>query len=519
MALRVTASDLDKEAGEARLILRRAGLPEALTAVDAGSFGTTPLNLTALDAVSQAVAAALSLSRLPEAQDLPGTCLGLALAEEAADRLGALVEVREPPEGAGLSLKDYQDIAKKDSGGVLTALAKDAAAFVRFYGAHPDGRRRVTRDSEAVCALASYFRLAARLLRRFGGDRLEAETTRLKFSGGACSRISAEEPSQLLPVSFDDIVGNAEFVAAGTRLCRDVAGFDLKAGRNPKKVRNQILFVLGTPGCGKTVTAHAIGNYFLGLCQKSGIPARLRVIRRTDWASSYQNASASRLLEIFREEVFDFGGVSGVYWPDIDTAFAARGDSDIRQEEKANLGTIFGILDGTIGPRNGKWFMVCDANTLHMDEATISRISQAPIRALGPTAPEDFVKLLRDVKLRGKGPWLTLTEEEWGGIGRLCVEGKLSGRSVDNLSGRILTAIEDFDEPDEYFTLPLEEKEKLIAELSRKVDAARIKDLIDKHSRFEDEAQRRSEEERFQSRVREIRFHLSAQRAALTPSP
>ena len=146
------------------------------------------------------------------------------------------------------------------------------------------------------------------------------------------------------------MVGNAELIKAGTRLARDIAGFDLKEGKNPKGIRNQIIFALGTPGCGKTVTSHALGNHFLGLCKKAGIPARMRVIRRTDWASSYQNQSASRLLEIFQEEVFKFDGICGVYWPDIDTAFAARGDADIRQEEKANLSAIFGILDGTIGP-------------------------------------------------------------------------------------------------------------------------------------------------------------------------
>ncbi|MFA6318979.1 MAG: hypothetical protein WC943_16335, partial [Elusimicrobiota bacterium] len=208
-------------------------------------------------------------------------------------------------------------------------------------------------------------------------------------------------------------------------------------------------------------------------------------------------------------------GVSGVYWPDIDTAFAARGDADIRQEEKANLGTIFGILDGTIGPKNGKWFLLCDANSLHMDEATLSRLAQAPIRALGPETGADYVRLLRDIKLRGKGAWLKASEDEWRVVGERCLAEKLSGRSVDNLAGRILTEIEDFTEPPEYFSMDFAGKAKVIAELSRTVTAGRVLELIGEHVRFERSAQARAEEERFRGRVEEIRFHLSAQRAAL----
>ena len=351
---------------------------------------------------------------------------------------------------------------------------------------------------------------------------LEIETPRLRLTGLRAAAAAAEEPSDLLPVTFDDIVGNEEYVKAGRRLVRDVAGFDLKAGENPKKLRNQVLFVLGSPGCGKTVTAHAIGNYFLGLCKKAELPSRVRVIRRTDWASSYQNQSANRLLEIFREEVFSAPGVCGVYWPDIDTAFAARGDSEIRQEEKSNLSAIFGILDGTIGPKNGRWFLICDANTLRMDAATMSRLSQQPLRALGPVAPADYVKLLKDVKLRGKEPWLPIAPEEWGKIGERCVAEKLSGRSMDALAGRVLTEMEDFDEPEEYFTLPFADKQKLIAQLSNKITAARIDALITEHVKFERESQAKADTERFVDRVKEIRFHLSAQQAAIglgAPAP
>ena len=109
-----------------------------------------------------------------------------------------------------------------------------------------------------------------------------------------------EEERELLPVWPTDIVGNQEVLDAGLDLARAVAGFDLARGENPRKLRNPVLFMLGAPGCGKTVTAHAIGNFFLDLCQRHKIPARFRIIRRTDWASHYQNRSANELLRIFK---------------------------------------------------------------------------------------------------------------------------------------------------------------------------------------------------------------------------
>ncbi|HAH06444.1 MAG TPA: hypothetical protein DCM05_07945 [Elusimicrobia bacterium] len=519
MKLILDSKALEAELAQAQRRLAAAGLPGTLASVDPGAFGTTPLNLQALDALAQALATSLAAAKAPETAGLPPSYFGVVFAEEAADRLRGLGDFSDPPEGAGLKPDQYRELAASPPDALLETMLEDCASFLRFYQKHPDSAKRLTRDAEAARCLHSHLRLMARLLRRLSPEPADArlDTPRLRFTGTRAAPLGGEEPGGLLPLTFDDIVGNEEFVKAGKRLARDVAGFDLKAGENPKKVRNQVLFVLGTPGCGKTATAHAIGRYFLDLCGKAGLEARIRVIRRTDWASAYQNQSANTLLDIFKNEVFNAPGVCGVYWPDIDTAFAARGDSDIRQEEKSILGTLFGILDGTVGPRNGRWFLICDANTLNMDEATLSRISQNPIKALGPTRPEDFVRLLRDVKLKGKEAWMPITPAQWQALGERCVAEKLSGRAADHLAGRILTEMEDFEEPDEYFSMTLEQKRKLIAELSRPVGSERVLQMIEEYCRFERDSQRKSEEARFQNRVKEIRFHLSAQRAALGP--
>jgi hypothetical protein len=323
-----------------------------------------------------------------------------------------------------------------------------------------------------------------------------------------------EEATELLDVRRGDVVGNAEVMEAALRLARAVASFDLVEGRNPRQIDNPILFVLGSPGCGKTVTAHAVGREFLELCQASGLPARFRVIRRTDWASHYQNKSASDLLRIFREEVFGFHGVCGAYWPDIDTAFAARGDPGMRAEEKANLSTLFGLLDGTVGPRNGKWFLICDANYMQMDDAMVSRLTQDPKIAKGPENAADYIRLLRDIKLRG---WRDLlpSDEDWERIGLRLLEGKLAGRAVAAIAGRIKSELQNVEEPDGFFRMSFDEKQAALRAAARPVDAPQILEHVDHYARFEKEAAERAHRDRFERRVEEIRLQLGAQAAAL----
>ena len=511
----VDAKALETGLASAREDVARSGLPGLLAAADSGGFGTTPLNLRMLEALAEALSTARAALRAsPEA--LPAPYVAFILAEEAACALAALGPVEGPGAGGSLPVGEYRDLATSPEAAAADFALKDCGAFLKFYVHHPKSERRLSRDGDSLRCLHSYFRM----LSKAAAALLPAEpdvaltTPSLKFDGLRASS-TGQEPSELLPITFDDLVGNEDFIKAGRRLAGDVAGFDLKTGVNPKTVRNQILFVLGAPGCGKTATAHAIGRNFLELCAKGGLPARMRVIRRTDWASAYQNQSAKALLDIFQNEVFNAPGVCGVYWPDIDTAFAARGDSDLRQEEKAILATLFGILDGTVGPKNGRWFMICDANTVNMDEAALSRISQNPIRAYGPRTPEDFVKLLRDIKLRHKDAFLPLSAEEWASVGKRCADQSLSGRAVDAIAGRVLTEIEDFEEPPEYFALPFEEKTKLIAKLSRPVPGARLLAMIDDFCRFERDSQQKAEKERFLARVKEIRLALSAQQAAL----
>ncbi|MFV8749255.1 AAA family ATPase [Nannocystaceae bacterium ST9] len=330
---------------------------------------------------------------------------------------------------------------------------------------------------------------------------------------GFSSRSASEPVTDLKPVRLEDIVGNQEYVEAGLKLARDVAAFDLETGTSPKRI-NPVLFGLGRPGCGKTITAHAIGNYFLDYCAARDIPARFKVIRRTDWASSYQNASANELVRIFKEEVYGFEGVCGVYWPDIDTAFASRGSGDLRMEEKNNLGAVFGIFDGTLIPKDGKWFMICDANYMQMDEATRSRIAQNPFTVAGPTTAGDFVTLLRDVLLRDVKRYIAPDDARWTEVGEACVTTKLSGRNVESIANNIRAHVQDFEYPDDYFKADIDQRRQIIDRLSKRVAIDEMLERVHKFAEFQAEAEDKAAKDRFEQEVEDMVRQLNAGRAA-----
>ncbi len=429
----------------------------------------------------------------------------------------------EPSVEGSMELAGLEDLLRAGPGWDL------AARILRLAVAYLE-RKESIRSVEGLdpgraltMALAAFFELLRRAVVLFGkSTELRAlqravEERQVLVAGrryrGLVLEARQEDPSGLLDVWPDQIVGNEEYLQAGLRLARDVAAYDFRLRRNPKKI-NPVLFGLGRPGCGKTVTAHAIGNYFLDYCRRRGVRARFRVVRRTDWASSYQNASAANLVRIFREEVYGFDGVCGVYWPDIDTAFASRSSDDLRMEEKQNLGAVFGIFDGTLLPRDGKWFLVCDANTMNMDEATVSRIAQNPFQVEGPTTVEDYVRLARDVLLADLREFLPKSEADWREIGESFRKYDLSGRNVDAVCRNIRSRIQDFEFPDEYFRADPEQRAEMVRRLSHPVSKEDFLAAIDAWTRFQREAEERAERERFQREVEELVRRLNASRAA-----
>jgi hypothetical protein len=453
-----------------------------------GAFATTVLldqlrNGLASLATSPRIESDLEADGLEELLEVPVAELLNRLAKMAANYLG--VQAQSKPEAADPKLE------VRETWIVTTLLA--------FAGQLHGAVQRLTHLGR---------------LRPFGVALAKRKVTvgELRYDGFH-SRTAGEAVTDLKPVGIDDIVGNDEYVQAGLKLARDVAAFDLEAGTSPKRL-NPILFGLGRPGCGKTITAHAIGNYFLEYCRERDIPARFKVIRRTDWASAYQNASANQLVKIFKEEVYGFEGVVGVYWADIDTAFASRSSGDLRSEEKNTLGAVFGIFDGTLIPKDGKWFMICDANYMQMDEATTSRIAQNPFTVPGPASADDFVKLMRDVLLRDVMRFIHPDDPRWLEVGQLCVDKELSGRNVESIANNIRAHVQDFEYPDDYFKASLDRRREIIDALSKRVSIEEMIQRITRFAEFQVAAEDKAARDRFEREVEDMVRQLNAGREA-----
>lgn len=529
-----------------RDLVKESGLAAALHKLVRAPFGHTVLTLRALDAAIEAGDLALHAGEALHAallEDIARTGT-LALPEPTRDQrmfVGAftltvlgdglaprLGEVAPSPAVDGeLEAAGLEDLLVKPAREALKSALAMAGKYLEIQAQRQPGASAARLDEREVWAVTT---LHAFVLQLAGAVRKLTHAGRLRPFGVALAQRkvvvgelryegftarSAEGPaSDLKPVKLVDVVGNQEYMQAGLKLARDVAAYDLKARRGPKQI-NPVLFGLGRPGCGKTITAHAIGNYFLEFCKQRDVPARFKVIRRTDWASSYQNASAATLVKIFKEEVYGFEGVCGVYWPDIDTAFASRGSGDLRSEEKNNLGAVFGIFDGTLIPKDGKWFMICDANYMQMDEATRSRIAQNPFTVRGPTSADDYVHLLRDVLLGDLRPFVAVGEDaRWTEVGEALVRADLSGRSVESVANNIRAFVQDFEYPDEYFRADYEGRRALILRLSRRVGIADVLREVSEYVQFHRDAEEREARERFDREVDAMVQQLNAGRAA-----
>lgn len=508
-------------------IVQEAELKATLTQLEPGPFGLSARGMQILEAVLNAtdlgLAASAGLSGvILEEIHHTGSFVVPALNDEQR-RFVALFQLVTTIDDALDGLAPLTGSVQVEGSLELDGLGELLSAPPRLVATRALRMARAYATMQGqVGALSAFFLLLRRALVSFAGSsalrpfitvlsQRSIEVGGRRYAGLTVKQASAS--SQLLPITPEQIVGNQDYVEAGLKLARDVAGYDFDRRTNPKKL-NPVLFALGKPGCGKTITAHAIGNAFLSYCQARDIPARFVVVRRSDWASSYQNASATNLVRIFKEEVYGFDGVCGVYWGDIDTAFASREASGLRMEEKQNLGAVFGIFDGTMLPKDGKWFLICDANTMHMDEATISRIAQNPFTVEGPTTPEHYVRLMREIMLADLTAFLPGDDAAWARIGQRAADYALSGRNVDAICGNIRARIQDFEYPEAYFKASTEERLAMLESLCQSVTEAEILEELEKYERFHREAEERATEEQFEREVEAMVRQLNAGRAA-----
>jgi hypothetical protein len=109
---------------------------------------------------------------------------------------------------------------------------------------------------------------------------------------------------------------------------------------------------------------------------------------------------------------------------------------------------------------------------------------------------------------------MKVTDEQWKVFGEKCVQYGLSGRSIENMSRKVVTMIEDFDYPLEYFKADAAKKREIIKQFSKPIFFEEIIKLTENYIQFEKEAEEKAAYKRFEDRVIEIRTYLSAEKVA-----
>lgn len=178
---------------------------------------------------------------------------------------------------------------------------------------------------------------------------------------------------RIMNVRKSDIIGNAEFVNVLWNNGMALLGYNQKEKDNKFKPASTI-FTYGDPGCGKTYTAHGVLQSLADVAQRVGLPLKIMSLNVSDFASTYQNATALRLEEL-AEEINRFNGPVIMYVGDADTIFQSRNAGNITQEQNQTTGVFLKMFDGQLIEKNGKFTTIMDANFIDgIDPATRSRL-------------------------------------------------------------------------------------------------------------------------------------------------
>ena len=349
------------------------------------------------------------------------------------------------------------------------------------------------------------------LIKYYNIDDLDLKIGDFRITGFTLSQF--EEAKLHVEVPFDKIVGNSEMKRLGLEAIYNVMSMGPGETTNPLMPFMQYFIILGSSGCGKTVTIMALFEEAMKFAKENDLPAEIVVVMGSKFKSEYQNKSANEFRKIF-ERVWRPDKRKFVYMPDFDTMMPSRKAKDARQEDNQLVGEALNIIDGPETPRTGHFAVFADVNLVGDDEtSSIDILDPAiytrffKISAKGAETVDDYKKLFIDVCLsdalkegyvtmenikKGNPFWESYGSEElnewvtkelkankgtletgWllNYIAGLCLDNKIAGRDVANISKEVASYGKYFDKlkiPG-YFRMSNEEKLKIMPENYRKV--------------------------------------------------
>ena len=355
--------------------------------------------------------------------------------------------------------------------------------------------------------------------------RKEDLTTKFKideitFDGYSYSSFKIMRPAELMDsAKLDYVIGFDKVKEMAREMIGNLGGLRKKNNEwiNPRLPFSHSAFVVSKPGEGKTFLAHATANEFLEFCSKRDIPARVIILRPTDYGTAYQFESAKNLQRWIDDEIVGWNGAVMVYTPDFDTYLVSRESPHTTNEQKQVQNIMFGIFDGTLGKKNGKWFWWADANFLPEDAAAYSRLKENMWEGEGVKSGEGVVKLFRDIKLRDYKDYISsITEKQWEEFGKLCYEEYgMNGRAVDHISTNAIKRIRPMrsELPEKYYDpdTTLEECLEMERKHSKPLSYEDIRGIAGHYFKEEKDVMDRQRQEEHKSNVEYILRNRGAQ--------
>ncbi|HPZ09893.1 MAG TPA: AAA family ATPase, partial [Candidatus Eremiobacteraeota bacterium] len=401
-------------------------------------------------------------------------------------------------------------------------LRNSISDFIDFIKSK-QGRHSVDSKDKLLQNTAAYFKnytnaiLSTRgdyedIINYFNVNGIDLKIGETKIQGFSLSRF--EESKFHVEVPYNKIVGNSDIKRIGLEAIYNVMSMGPGETKNPLMPFMQYFIIIGSSGCGKTVTIMAMFNEAMNIAKAHDLPAEVVIIMGSKFKSEYQNKSANEFRRIFTDRIWKPDKRRFVYMPDFDTMMPSRKAKDARQEDNQLVGEALNIIDGPETPRTGHFVVFADVNLVGDDEtSSIDILDPAiytrffKISAKGAETEEDYKNLFLDVcledamkegyvfmeNIKEDNPfWTSYGSDELNNyisqklkqykgiikpddlmkeISQLCVDNKVAGRDVANISKEVASYGKWFDKTKipGFFRMSNEEKIKIIPEHYRKV--------------------------------------------------
>ena len=359
----------------------------------------------------------------------------------------------------------------------------------------------------------------------FYGFQSSTEREKVVLGTRAPSFAPALPPAIDLNLHLDDIVGNEELKSKLMQSTHKILSYDPERQENPFKKFPQTFLVYGYPGTGKTETIKAVIAEGWRIADRHGIELKVQNLLGSFFRSEYYSVSAKNLRMIL-EEMQSGKSPYVLVIEDIDTLFTSRQETK-SEEGKSIFGELINHLQGLQTRNRGNYLLITTTNRPRdLDAALARRLAEEEVQAHGPQTKEEFLLLLNK-KLGVYTSYLHLTRENLDQLGNLIMEEAakfrsldreriFSGGDIDNISKRVIAAIDTIKFDDAWYRMGPEERGAAVHQKRNTIGFLAadgkpgVQGIVLDYTRSEAAKKKKEEEARIAQLVREINLHQRA---------